>query len=59
MGIVGGYAVDLLSASWRQFAKRKGFSLPLIFFLDILKKFEGLLHPYDHVGNRMKFNSMS
>ena len=45
MGSMGGYAVNLLPASWMQFAKRKGLSLPLNILLDILKKFEGLLHP--------------
>ena len=43
MGSMDGYADVLLPASRTQFAKRKGFSLPLTFWMDILKKFEGLL----------------
>ena len=38
MGSVGGYAVDLLLASTTQFAKRKSFSLPPTFQVDIVKK---------------------
>ena len=43
---MGGYAVDLLPASRTQFAKRKGFSLPLIFF----GHFKEILRPSAPLG---------